>query len=160
IHPGATTREEVLLKFGEPDAVSRDERMFAYREQKVLAFVLVFAGTPTGGAIPADQYFMVQFDNAGVVQERGPAPGRIIPRTPDALVETNGWTWESANGMAPGATITGLAIWHPNTNENSLDQKNLCLGFVTLTPDEIQFRNNNELFNSEPEWTLPYDSIT
>jgi hypothetical protein len=163
IHPGVTTREEVLLKFGEPDAVSRDERMFAYREQKILAVCLVFAGTPTAGAIPADHYFLVQFDDTGVVQERGPGPARIIPLAPDALVETNGWTSESAGVMEPGTAITGLAIWHPNTpghDEISLDPKNLDLGFVTLTPDEIQFRNNNELFNSEPEWTLPYHSLT
>src|SRR6266581_9613371 len=49
IEPGVATIEDVLLKLGEPDAVSPDERSLAYRSQRTLAIWIAGGGYSAGG---------------------------------------------------------------------------------------------------------------
>ncbi|MCX6867218.1 MAG: hypothetical protein NTV46_13550 [Verrucomicrobia bacterium] len=61
--PGKTTRADVMLTLGEPDAVSPDEHMLAYRSEKVAAIFLVGAGySGGGGSIEKDEYLVFEFD--------------------------------------------------------------------------------------------------
>lgn len=69
---GKVTRADVLLKFGEPDVVSPDERKFAYKWHMAKAVWLIFAangysGGMLGGDIPEMHLIILEFDDAGVL---------------------------------------------------------------------------------------------
>ena len=49
IEPGVTSREQVLVQFGEPDAVSSDRRKIAYRSEKVVAYWFAAGGYQASG---------------------------------------------------------------------------------------------------------------
>ena len=74
IIPGQTNKEEVLLKLGEPDTVSKDGSRFAYYSIKDKALIIVVAPAPgAGGAarLRKQQVFSIVFDSRGVVLEKG-----------------------------------------------------------------------------------------
>ena len=48
VKPGTTSKEDVLLRLGEPDLVVKNERVLGYRWQKAQAYL--FAGGPGAGA--------------------------------------------------------------------------------------------------------------
>jgi hypothetical protein len=59
---GVTTREEVVLRFGEPDIVLFDQRIMAY---SWTVSVGIYGGQYSAGDIPRDHIFMLEFDNEG-----------------------------------------------------------------------------------------------
>ena len=66
--PGKTTRAEVMMALGEPDAVTPDERKLAYRSEKVCGLWFVGGGySAAGGTITKDRYFVAEFDERGVL---------------------------------------------------------------------------------------------
>ena len=71
--PGQTTRADVLVALGEPDAVSRDERQLAYRSEKMVALWMLGAasqggGGATGGTIYKNRFYVFEFDAQGRFQ--------------------------------------------------------------------------------------------
>jgi len=73
LHAGSTTREEVLWEFGEPDALSEDERYFVYRWLTVAGY-LVMVGYSAGdvAGMGAKRHDMVlEFDERGVLVRYG-----------------------------------------------------------------------------------------
>jgi uncharacterized lipoprotein YajG len=58
-----TTREEVLLRFGEPDLVLHDNRILIYRWMVSAGYWAILVGNM--GAIPKDYWFMLEFDGEG-----------------------------------------------------------------------------------------------
>lgn len=67
IIPGTTTRQEVLLKLGEPDEISPDETELWYDAEKVKALVIV---GDRGGAIILHYLLIIRFDKNGVVESQ------------------------------------------------------------------------------------------
>ncbi len=66
--PGKTTRVEVVLALGEPDAVAPNECKLAYRSEKVCGLWFVGAYySGACGAIQRDRYLVVEFDAQGVL---------------------------------------------------------------------------------------------
>jgi outer membrane protein assembly factor BamE (lipoprotein component of BamABCDE complex) len=63
LQPGEITKEEVLLRFGEPDWVSDDERLVGYLWTKVKALVL-YGAYYTGGIaeVPKSSLLKLEFD--------------------------------------------------------------------------------------------------
>lgn len=63
LQPGEVTKEEVLLRFGEPDWVSDDERLVGYAWTKVKALVF-FGAYYTGGIaeVPKSSLLKLTFD--------------------------------------------------------------------------------------------------
>ena len=62
---GKTTREDVLLRFGEPDLVLHDQHILIYRWSVIQGYMyLVYYGA-AGGPIPRDYLFMLEFDGEG-----------------------------------------------------------------------------------------------
>jgi hypothetical protein len=62
--PGTSTREEVLLRFGEPDATRHRQATFVYRWRKMIGLIPGYwSSTP----IPADFELEIDFDERGVV---------------------------------------------------------------------------------------------
>lgn len=66
---GKTTREEVLLRFGEPSATFQDERVFLYHWSTVRGYVVVAwmydIGNPELSPIPQDYLLLLAFDDSG-----------------------------------------------------------------------------------------------
>ena len=97
IEPGVTTRCEVLLRLGEPDTCSDDERRFSYLWVHVYGIVVVVgAGTggagagggAAGGEVTGDDALFVTFDERGIVvsAEFGePEVDRIVGEGRDRL---------------------------------------------------------------------------
>jgi hypothetical protein len=69
-----TTREDVLLRFGEPDLVLYDQRILVYHWSVCHGYWLVAGGySAAGGPIPKNYLFMLEFDDEGRLKrfERG-----------------------------------------------------------------------------------------
>ena len=61
-----TTREEVLLRFGEPDLVLDDQRILIYHWKLSYGYwFIAIGGTGDAGPIPKDYLFMLEFDEKG-----------------------------------------------------------------------------------------------
>lgn len=72
-----TTREEVLLRFGEPDLVLDKDRILVYHWAVSHGYWFVGAYyTGAGGPIPKDYLFMLEFDEEGMLK-RYDRSGRI-----------------------------------------------------------------------------------
>jgi hypothetical protein len=71
LEEGKTTREDVLLRFGEPDVVMGDQRILVYHWEVSKGYWLLVAGGPygaggvAGGDIPKNYLFMLEFDEEG-----------------------------------------------------------------------------------------------
>jgi len=78
-----TTREEVLLKLGEPDLVLDRERIFVYRWEMVAAYFLVGGyGGGTGGPIHRPHFLTIEFDDRNVVRRHEVRESVFSSRTP------------------------------------------------------------------------------
>jgi hypothetical protein len=63
---GRTTREDVLLQFGEPDLVLNDQRIIIYHWSVSHGYWLIGGGySGYAGPIPKDYLFMLEFDGEG-----------------------------------------------------------------------------------------------
>jgi outer membrane protein assembly factor BamE (lipoprotein component of BamABCDE complex) len=97
VQPGVTTREEVLLRFGEPDATLRQQEVFVYywsRVQGYFAYAVAagYTGAAGGGPIGRVHLFLIEFDKAGRVrrcEETGP---HLMQLPPDRADEWAGIT--------------------------------------------------------------------
>jgi hypothetical protein len=66
--PGADTIENVMLKLGEPDRASQDERKITYRSKMIVGFIISTAEIdPNGEGFPINHYLTIKFDCEGVV---------------------------------------------------------------------------------------------
>jgi hypothetical protein len=72
IEIGVTTRDEIVARAGEPDAVWEDERIVAYSWKHANWLLIVAAGGPGAavagaGYLYGDQMLLIQFDTSGRV---------------------------------------------------------------------------------------------
>ena len=59
---GITTREDVLLRFGEPDAILNDQQILAYYWKVSVGVIIVYNAAAD---IPKDCLFMLEFNDDG-----------------------------------------------------------------------------------------------
>lgn len=65
---GKTTRDEILLRFGEPDLILNQDRIMIYHWSVSHGYWFVGAYySGAGGPIPKDYLFMIEFDENGVL---------------------------------------------------------------------------------------------
>lgn len=62
---GKTTREDVLLKFGEPDLVLYDQRILIYRWRVIQGYGFILLYAIDYGPVSRDYLFMLEFDGEG-----------------------------------------------------------------------------------------------
>jgi hypothetical protein len=78
---GEVRREDVLLRFGEPDLVVDEDRVLAYHWARAQGWL--FVGAYPGGAvmpIPKHRYLVLEFDPAGLLQRY-----EFLDKLPDSL---------------------------------------------------------------------------
>jgi hypothetical protein len=164
LQPGVTTIEDVLLTFGEPDAVSPDERTLVYRSEKDVALWIIAGGySAAGGTFTKDRYLLVELDQKGVVQNREFSTQWFSPLSPDKLLETKGRLEAGVASADETAVISGQAFWYPNTEgfkTLSLGPEQYSRGYLVLTAGALQFRDRTQLGNAPPRWLLPYETLT
>lgn len=99
IRDGATTREEVLVRLGEPDVVMRNERLFAYHwvTSTGYLFVAPVPGGPYGGGgggyegpLWQTRYLaLVEFDEQGIVKRHEVKEDAVVGKYYGRL--SHGW---------------------------------------------------------------------
>ena len=160
IEPGVTSREQVLLQFGEPDAVSSDRRKIAYRSEKVVAYWVAAGGyQASGGTLTKDCYLVVEFDKRGVVQTRKLSTHWLFPVPVDSVMVTKGWQEDSAAAIDQTSMISGRGEWFPNVDGFQTIAGGLVMGYLGLTPEAIVFRDRTQSGDTEPHWILPYQGL-
>ena len=111
IEPGVSTRQDVLLAFGEPDAVSPDERKLAYRSEKIIGIWIAGGGySAASGTFTKDRYLVVEFDGKGFVKSREISSRWFVPSAPGSV------HWHS--GRTGGLTSRELLL-HRNPASSS-----------------------------------------
>ncbi len=103
LEKATTTREDVLLRFGEPDLVLDHDRILVYHWAVSHGYWFIAGGySSTGGPIPKDYLFMLEFDDAGILKrfERTgsiwtSAHTRIDKWTPPGTEKTSGVSRET-----------------------------------------------------------------
>jgi len=96
-----TSKEEVLLKLGEPDLVLNKERTFVYRWEMVAAYFFVGGYyAATGGPIQRPHFLIFEFDDKNIVVRHEVRASVFSSRTPS--VETLKSPQQSSASTAPG----------------------------------------------------------
>jgi len=68
---GSTSKEEVLLKLGEPDGVWKDERYFLYRWGTVRGYVGTYGSSRRGYVGAERHHWLIEFDEEDVIKQLG-----------------------------------------------------------------------------------------
>jgi len=160
---GKTTRAEVVMALGEPDAVSPDESKLAYRSEKVCGLWFVGGyGSAAGGTITKDRCLIAEFDPQGVLVkvERsatlvGPSQAvRALSQAAptDSVAKTDASLQTTVRLQKPARWLAGVDGYKPRGAASMLGEA----GQLLLTDAELQFISNSQFANAPPALTLAY----
>ncbi|MCJ7679590.1 MAG: YajG family lipoprotein, partial [Candidatus Aminicenantes bacterium] len=108
-----TTRENVLLRFGEPDLVLYDQRILIYHWKVSIGYFLVAGGySAIGGPIPMDYFFMLEFNGEGRLK-RSEIHGDIVHE--EDYIDK----WISPGSEKPPPSSRGIIMIDPIPKGNS-----------------------------------------
>lgn len=164
--PGKTTRAEIILALGEPDAVSPDESKLAYRSEKVCGFWFVGAGySGAGGTIQKDRYLVAEFDGQGMLQtmERsatwaGSSPTATVVApvaTANASAPSGAPPQAAIRMQKPARWLAGMDGYKPSGATGVLGEP----GQLILMDAKLEFTSNSQFANSPPALALDYEKI-
>lgn len=95
-----TSKEDVLLKLGEPDLVLNHERIFVYRWEMVAAYFFVGGyGAGAGGPIQRPNFLIIEFNDRNTVSRHEVKGSVFSSRTPS--VETFKSPQQSSGASPP-----------------------------------------------------------
>jgi hypothetical protein len=153
--PGITTRRDVILALGEPDAVSIGERRLVYCRQQVVAWGMIAgfegpAAAGDAGDICDTDFFVAEFDVGGVLINFAEAKHfpEMIPRLSNyggnkvILQKTANW-YPDMNGFHP--------LWHKSVYGNR--------GQLLLTDIELIFIAYEPFANDGPDCRIAFSAI-
>jgi len=159
--PGKTTRTDVMLALGEPDAVSPDERQLAYRSQKICGFWFVGAYySGTGGVFEKDRYLVFDFDAEGRLEK--------TERSVHCLTSANVATVLPATATgdyglrAEEICRRSCAVWYPHLNGFKDKHWEMVPGFpgqLLFTRSNLVFISQAQFANAPPELAIAYASL-
>jgi hypothetical protein len=115
--PGQTTREDMILQLGEPDAVSLDEREFAYREEKLYGLWAVgIFGAGTGGPVYRNQFWIFKFDSQGRWQDIAKFTwhSMLLQQPHEAALNSTGFYFANTNDTR--VVISRSGFWLPDVD--------------------------------------------
>ena len=160
--PGRTTREEVIVALGEPDAVSRDESQLAYRSEKVVAWWIIAGGyNATGGTIYKNHFYIFEFDPSGrfqTVRETGQLG--MVQGAHEPLLNHPAFSF--GNSKTTVAGTTQAAFWLRNVDGFRSKGATSSLGEAgefLLTESNLAFTADSQFSNAAPSLDLPLASI-
>lgn len=165
---GKTTRADLISALGEPDAVSPDELMLAYRSEKIRGYWI--AGSQAGavdGYIYKYLYLVAEFDAHGVLQKLEPSSHWLVPADPNKMLPA---ATEANVNLAvllqkPADWLPGVDgyksrksfwtyVFHPEYEKK-------VTGQLLLTDTNLQFVAKYQFANTtDPELLLPFAAIT
>jgi outer membrane protein assembly factor BamE (lipoprotein component of BamABCDE complex) len=161
--PGKTTREDVIVALGEPDAVSMDEHHLAYRSEKVVALWIVGGGySATGGTIYKNRFYVFEFDSQGRFQtvrqtgQLGMVEGAHEPQLANPALSL-------ASSSSTVANVSRSAFWMRDINGFQGLKGQFSIGKagqLMLTESNLVFSTESQFADAEPELKLPLTSIT
>ena len=161
--PGKTTREDIIMAFGEPDAVSMDEHHLAYRSEKVVALWIAGGGySASGGTIYKNHFYVFEFDSQGrfqTVRETG-GWGMVEGAHEPQLAN---WAFYLASSNSTVVNVSPSALWLPDINGFQGLRAQFTIGKagqLLLTESNLVFSTEDHFANAEPELKLPLTSIT
>jgi hypothetical protein len=166
--PGRDSIEDVMLKLGEPDLVSADERSLIYRSQKTGAMVIFLSPGPVGGGgaeVTKDFYLRVDLDEQGKVAKQELSSTQLGKRTlmpHDLSVSsgTHGWGKIKSEMIRHNA----LAVWFAGAEiphgKNLPNAEQVQPGQLFLTDKALYLFRDGALLNSQPLLTLGIDEMT
>lgn len=171
--PGQTTRAEVILALGEPDAVSSDERQLAYRSEKEVAvWVVVVGGSGGGGgagSIFKNHFWIFEFDPQGrfetakqsgwwglVEGDRDPtvkSPGKLFGNGDSSGLISR----EAIRLEFPRAYwLAGIDGYRPKGSSLMFGQP----GGLFCTESNLLFVTQGQFGNAKPTLELPLASVS
>ena len=169
--PGVTTRQDVIMALGEPDAVSWDECQLAYRSEKVVGLWMLFGGYAGGdaGTIYKEQFYVFEFDPRGrlqtVAQSRKLSPQEgVKPPLFDSQVfkpvHTNGvpatFLSDPVRCEYPKSFwLAGVDGYHRQGAKSMVGRPGLLL----LTESNLVFVTAFQFANAGPALMLPLASV-
>jgi hypothetical protein len=159
-----STRAEVVLALGEPDAVSPDECKLIYRSEKICGFWVVYGGS--GGDFMRDRYLVAEFDPQGVLlgleqsaTSLGSSPAAAFCGMANQTNAT-AFPWASPETIVrlqkPVRWLAGVDGYKSRGAVYQLGEPGLLL----LTDTELHFIDSSKFANAGPALTLPYATIT
>jgi hypothetical protein len=164
--PGQTTREDVIVALGEPDAVSRDERQLAYRSEKVVALWIVAgaadgAGGATGGTIYRNHFYVFEFDPPGRFQTAGQTgQWGMVQGAHEPELNPAAFSIGSSNGVDVAVSRGGY--WLPHVDGFRSKGAKYIIGEpgeLVLTESNLVFTAASRFGNAEPALKLPLTSV-
>jgi hypothetical protein len=158
--PGKSTRTDVILALGEPDAVSADERRLAYWSEKVAGFLLV-GGYGAGAAAPLtkDEYLVCEFDARGRLLKAE----RSTHWLASAKVEQKVGPSADAGGPAANVHVDTRASWLEGVNDYrtlGFTDAKWTPGHLVVTDSELRFFARSDFGNAPPTLTLPLRTVS
>ena len=172
--PGKSTREDVVMALGEPDAVSWDERELAYRSEKVVALWILaagggYSGVVTGGNIYKNRFYVFEFDSQGLYQtnrqtgQYGLVQGADEPQWKSPAFKSGGSNGVPA--MVAGELVrheypksfwlAGVDGYRSRGSTSIMGQP----GRLLLTESNLAFVTESQFANTEPALKLPLASV-
>ncbi len=160
--PGKTTRADVISALGEPDAVSPDELMLAYRSEKIRGYIYIIYGRDIG-TIYKDLYLVAVFDAHGVLQKLEPSSHWLSPADPTKMLPA---AIEPSVNMA--IRLQKPASWLKGVDGYKSPGATLVIGLLgqfLLTDTDLQFVADGEkgpfanIIPTGPSLILPFNEI-
>jgi len=100
-----TSKEEVLLKLGEPDLVLNQETIFVYRWEMVAAYFFIGGyGAGTGGPIQRPYFLIIEFNDKNFISRHEVRASVFSSSTPS--VEIFKSPKQSTNASAPESSTS------------------------------------------------------
>jgi hypothetical protein len=167
LEPGKTTRAEVVMALGEPDAVSPDESKLAYRSEKVCGLWFIGGyGAAAGGPITRDRYLVAEFDALSVLQKAERTSTWCGSKYPNKLLNssTNGAAFGFSNVpmdddrpvmILRASDFAGVNGYQGKGRATRIGQP----GRLLLYRTRLEFLSDAEFANSGSALTLPHDSL-
>jgi hypothetical protein len=184
IQPGVDTIEDVLLKLGEPDNVSPDERRISYSSKKIIGLMIVI-GVDTDGSelpdIPQYHFLDITLDNQGVVTHREftkvgtylkqveTFPRERIDRLltnsigGEEIIASSRAAWfpcPGSDGSIPESALTTISrgLGH-GFGLCGAPGNQPVFGCLMLTGSTLNFMKTTQWLNEPPALSLRYDSL-
>lgn len=156
---GKTTRAEVVLTLGEPDAVSPDERKLAYRSEKICGFWAVGGyGSAAGGPIEKDRYLVAEFNAQGVLQKMERSSRWVGSTDPDKKLGIAAMT-----NLDATIRIQSFANWLADVDGYKPHHATEMMGLpgkLLLTDTELKFVSKGQFANDPPAFTMSYAAMS